>query len=340
MKITDLPIEIQKVVFERQEEQGNAGKFKENLSAGKIVGNFNWIETPEGHSFWNKIDGGNFDDFYKKYPKKDNKQEQYYTSIPKDVKIGDRFEIIGWQTMNGNVYTGSKVRETPIGTIVALKSNDGTSLPYFLLNGETMCFDWGWLKPVKNDYKVGDWVLLVDKNFNSHVSDMNKFKGTIQQIGSTNNYDNHIFYLKGDERRWAFVPSDFVKKVDAPKEVLLGRNSLGNTGVQQFSIGDEVELLETVAFTDLIVGMKGYVKYVSSDGRGFVDVMINGSLYTIFNKRLKLINNSNSNNYGKVHSNSTTNDICTAFVPDIRSKEISTGQVFSEFDLPHIWSGH
>lgn len=210
MKITNLPIEIQKVVFERQEEQGNAGKFKENLSAGKIVGNFNWIETPERHSFWNKIDGGNFDDFYKKYPKKDNKQEQ----------------------------------------------------------------------------------------------------------------DN------------------FVKKVDAPKEVLLGRDSLGNTGVQQFSIGDEVELLETVAFTDLIVGMKGYVKYVSSDGRGFVDVMINGSLYTIFNKRLKLINNSNSNNYGKVHSNSTTNDICTAFVPDIRSKEISTGQVFSEFDLPHIWSGH
>ena len=143
-----------------------------------------------------------------------------------------------------------------------------------------------------------------------------------------------------EDEDWSFRKDNFVKKVDAPKEVLLGRNSLGNTGVQQFSIGDEVELLETVAFTDLIVGMKGYVKYVSSDGRGFVDVMINGSLYTIFNKRLKLINNSNSNNYGKVHSNSTTNDICTAFVPDIRSKEISTGQVFSEFDLPHIWSGH
>lgn len=320
MRVVDLPKEIQEIALQRHKEQRDRIDF-----TGGLAGVFTWDDTKEGYDFWNKIDGGNFDDFYKKYPKKDNKQEQYYTSIPKDVKIGDRFEIIGWQTMNGNVYTGSKVRETPIGTIVALKSNDGTSLPYFLLNGETMCFDWGWLKPVKNDYKVGDWVLLVDKNFNSHVSDMNKFKGTIQQIGSTNNYDNPIFYLKGDERRWAFVPSDFVKKVDAPKEVLLGRNSLGNTGVQQFSIGDEVEL---------------YVKYVSSDGRGFVDVMINGSLYTIFNKRLKLINNSNSNNYGKVHSNSTTNDICTAFVPDIRSKEISTGQVFSEFDLPHIWSGH
>jgi len=211
------------------------------------------------------------------------KQEQYYTSIPASAKSGDKFEII-----SKTGYDKRKldwIKDWKIGDIVTLDYYIESNEPWFInSSNKGQYMNWGCLKPVKDDdYKVGDWVLLIDKNFNSHVSDMNKFKGTIQQIGSTNKYSKDIFYLKDDDKMWAFVPSDFVKKVDAP--------------VTQSKL---------------------------------VDV----------HHRLKLINNNKTNNNNGKSNSTTSNDLRTAFSPDIRSKEIYAGQVFSEFNLPQIWSGH
>lgn len=225
------------------------------------------------------------------------KQEQYYTSIPTDVKIGDKFEIIS-ETGYKDEFRWAGSKKFPLGSIVTLDYEIPSDEPRFVnSNGDGTYLNWGCLKPVKDtEYKVGDWVLLINKDFNSHVSDMNKFKGTIQRIGSTNKYSKDIFYLKGDDKMWAFVLSDFVKKVDAPvatahladipPKTLIGRTT-ESTDVQQFNIGDEVELVE--AIKELNVGMRGTIKSVPNDGRGFIDVMINGSLHNIFNRRLKLI---------------------------------------------------
>lgn len=67
----DLPIEIQHKILDCQEEQGNSRnpKFFRNDSKD---GGFTWINTKEGHDFWNKIlNGGKFKEFYDLYPEKD-----------------------------------------------------------------------------------------------------------------------------------------------------------------------------------------------------------------------------------------------------------------------------
>lgn len=255
------------------------------------------------------------------------KQEQYYTSIPTDVKIGDKFEIIGFTRIDGSTYTGSS---SNIGDIVSYHYNDGTASPAFLKEDENIAYlNWGWLKPVNEEYKVGDWVLLVDKDFKSHVSAMDKYKGTVQQIKRSPSKDHFQLEKCGI---WSFHTSDFVKKVDGPVATAY------LTDIQQFHVGDEVELIED--FNLAKRGSRGIILSInSSDASLTVQFKVKGYENTyIFQKRVKLINNKTDNN-GKVHS-TTTNDICTAFSPDIRSKEICTGQVFSEFNLPQIWSGH
>lgn len=71
MLIKDLPIEIQEIVFQRQEEQGNKPDANLDLEFCKYEDNFNWDQTIEGHDFWEKINEGNYSEFYKKYPKKE-----------------------------------------------------------------------------------------------------------------------------------------------------------------------------------------------------------------------------------------------------------------------------
>lgn len=87
MLIKDLPIEIQELVFKRQEEQGNPEKFNGNLSLGKGSGNFKWEETEEGMYFWSSINNGDFTKFYEKYPKKEAnmfKKGDYIVSLRKE----------------------------------------------------------------------------------------------------------------------------------------------------------------------------------------------------------------------------------------------------------------
>lgn len=163
MKIKDLPEEIQEIALLRQEEHGNPRNAEIDLNKGQSEKGFTWWKTPEGYSFWEKIyNYSDYTEFYKKYPKLESKQ--YYTSIPTDVKLGDKFEIIGFKCLTGSNYTGDKSKKYKIGTIVSLTLNDKTDLPFFTVEGESdrQCFDWGWLKPVK-DVSVNNKKIVVSK---------------------------------------------------------------------------------------------------------------------------------------------------------------------------------
>jgi hypothetical protein len=175
----------------------------------------------------------------------ESKPEQYYTSMPNNVRIGDKFEVIGWTRIDKSYYEHGGVK---IGEIVTYNKDDGTSSPAFRREtGGVVYLNWGWLKPVKKDgkYKVG-------------------------------------------------------APVEAPQEVLFGRDSL-----QQFNVGDEVELIEK--FNVLKAGHKGIIKSVNIEDKSvYVDFENYSSNTYIYARRLKLINNSsnlNTNNNGKVHSN-------------------------------------
>jgi hypothetical protein len=88
MKIKNLPLEIQELIKIRMYEED-----------GSHFVSLTWASTPEGHHFWADIDKGDFDQFYKLYPKIDNKAKLnspiysngksiYYGSIKgKRVKI-------------------------------------------------------------------------------------------------------------------------------------------------------------------------------------------------------------------------------------------------------------
>ena len=72
----DLPIEIQNKMLEHQEKQGNLRNpdvFKKALPANKDDGGFDW---PLTEMSWYKIlIRGEFDEFYKQYPKFDLSQK-------------------------------------------------------------------------------------------------------------------------------------------------------------------------------------------------------------------------------------------------------------------------
>jgi hypothetical protein len=61
MNINELPQEIKDLALRRQTYR------KEYLLANA----FDWSDTPENYDFWDEIDEGNFEHFYKLYPKKD-----------------------------------------------------------------------------------------------------------------------------------------------------------------------------------------------------------------------------------------------------------------------------
>lgn len=65
--VKDLPKEIQDLWVERAKEDGNSGYFDKYT----IVANgFFFINTKEGFMFWYEINKGNYEPFYKLYPKK------------------------------------------------------------------------------------------------------------------------------------------------------------------------------------------------------------------------------------------------------------------------------
>lgn len=327
MKIKELPEEIQAIVFLRQAEQGNPRNAEIDLNKGQSEKGFTWWKTPEGYSFWEKIyNYSDYTEFYKKYPKLESKQ--YYTSIPTDVKLGDKFEIIGFKCLTGSNYTGDKSKKYKIGTIVSLTLNDKTDLPFFTVEGESdrQCFNWGWLKPVKKeeDYRVGDWVLLVDKRPSNWNPDgkMDEYLGTIQQIRSCGGID---YTLVGCERScgtpWSFQKDNFVKKVDAPKKVVVPKEvveqirtpekDISKKSFDKFEIGDIVCYNKSyLAFFNEKQDQGVITKFTGDfDGCGVVCVKWesgradqNINTYWLRKKSNKLINNKTNNN-GKVKSN-------------------------------------
>ena len=66
--ISELPQEIQDLVFERQQEQCNISDPNMRLDNCYSDGNFNWDDAPEGMDFWESIDDGNYKPFYDLYP--------------------------------------------------------------------------------------------------------------------------------------------------------------------------------------------------------------------------------------------------------------------------------
>jgi hypothetical protein len=75
--IKNFPIEVVKKMIEEQVNQGNEADvtvFQEERGADKALKGFNWCNTEDGHLFWqNVIVTRNFDLFFEKYPKIDNK---------------------------------------------------------------------------------------------------------------------------------------------------------------------------------------------------------------------------------------------------------------------------
>jgi hypothetical protein len=74
--IKDFPIEVVEKMIEEQIKQGNCPNvavFQNDVSADVNDGGFSWWKTDDGNDFWLEVlDGGNFDLFFKKYPKKNN----------------------------------------------------------------------------------------------------------------------------------------------------------------------------------------------------------------------------------------------------------------------------
>lgn len=65
-EIKNIPLEIIVLALEEQEKQ--QGKIDIRILQNKgILGAFTWSETEQGHKFWDEIDSGNYDKFYKKY---------------------------------------------------------------------------------------------------------------------------------------------------------------------------------------------------------------------------------------------------------------------------------
>lgn len=84
--IKDYPIEIVERMLEEQVRQGNRENikvFQKALSSGRGKGGFNWFATREGVSFWKEIiEKNNFNEFFKLYPKKEEKQVEVKQDEP------------------------------------------------------------------------------------------------------------------------------------------------------------------------------------------------------------------------------------------------------------------
>jgi len=173
-------------------------------------------------------------------------QEQYYTSIPTDVKVGDKFEIISKTGYKDNFeWAGSK--DFPLGEIVTLDYSLQSNEPSFINSkGKATYLNWGCLKPVK----------VVT---NSHLADVSP-------------------------------------------TVLFGRDSLGNDDVQQFEVGNEVEIINTSEHYHCFkIGDKGIIIKLDDT----YQVAVNGFTQWLKPEQLKLINKTN-HNYGKVQNNSVS----------------------------------
>lgn len=174
------------------------------------------------------------------------KQEQYYTSIPTDVKEGDRFVVVSNIRLEGDVYN-FPFYGIDIGSIVTLSEYHKSRFSKFTNEqGEIWEYNWGWLKPVK----------VVT---NSHLADVSP-------------------------------------------TVLFGKDSLGNTDIQKFEVGDEVEVTNSNYPVIMYVSNGTIGKIITIEGSGIL-VQFDKCRQLCKATQLKLINKTN-HNYGKVQNNS------------------------------------
>lgn len=172
------------------------------------------------------------------------KQEQYYTSIPTDVKEGDRFVVVSNIRLEGDVYN-FPFYGIDIGSIVTLSEYHKSRFSKFTNEqGEIWEYNWGWLKPVKVDT-------------NSHLADVSP-------------------------------------------TVLFGKDSLGNTDIQKFEVGDEVEVTNSNYPVIMYVSNGTIGKIITIEGSGIL-VQFDKCRQLCKATQLKLINKTN-HNYGKVQN--------------------------------------
>lgn len=185
MNYSEYPEEIKALVKQKVQEQGNVYSekvFDHCITEGRDNKGFDWTDTIEGSSFWNRVlIRKEFDTFYKKYPDKASTKNQGFTEIPIDVQEGDTFVIVGNTMMNGS--TSIMISSDMIGRVVTLTWNDGTSCPRFSLDDDSWYFDWGYFAPhgkrskpnngyssIPRDVKIGDqFIITNDLTFDGSV---------------------------------------------------------------------------------------------------------------------------------------------------------------------------
>ena len=102
-QVKGFPIEIVQRMVDCQIEQGNipdVSVFQRNNAAGQLGNGFDWHMTKEGKSFWNAvIFKGNFDEFWKMYPKQ-NKKVYYRGDEKRGNEIIKTLEKLGGQNLS------------------------------------------------------------------------------------------------------------------------------------------------------------------------------------------------------------------------------------------------
>ncbi|GAB3013642.1 hypothetical protein GCM10027051_16160 [Niabella terrae] len=102
MKPSEYPKEIQDLIIKRQVEAGNKADIKvfdRNSDAGPYSDGFDWVDTPEGYSFWKDVmDNSNFQPYYEKYEQPEfTLPEQPEFTLPEKwcVKM-DKQEVVNY----------------------------------------------------------------------------------------------------------------------------------------------------------------------------------------------------------------------------------------------------
>ena len=108
-QIKGFPIEVVQRMVDCQVEQGNKADvsvFQRTMCTGKAMGGFDWLITKEGQRFWTAVFKGNFDDFWKMYPKL-NKKVYYRGDEKRGKEIIKALEELGGKNSNC-LYGASK----------------------------------------------------------------------------------------------------------------------------------------------------------------------------------------------------------------------------------------
>lgn len=136
MKIKDLPKEIQQLAKQRRKEQNGT---KNRL----LVGNaFEWYKTPEGKSFWEQINNGYFDVFYKLYPANSIKVDYEIVSAKTDPIVDSVIKQFKDRSEVGIKKYGTTLQDNKLTTLEWINHAQQESMDFCL-----------YLEKLKQDYE-------------------------------------------------------------------------------------------------------------------------------------------------------------------------------------------